>query len=92
MVAPPLEVEEKGSKKWELCLVGRFLDMKLPPGVVSAIIRKLWLKAGIQDIIPLGKGVFIFYFFYFFIFGYHGVSQTTSPDYSPRGPATDGPG
>ena len=44
VVFPPVEVEELGTKKWELCLVGRFLDAKLPLAVVSSITRKLWLE------------------------------------------------
>ena len=62
VVSPLVEVEELGTKKWELCLVGRFLDTKLPPAVVSSITRKLWLKQGLMDVIPHGKGLYIFRF------------------------------
>ena len=62
VVSPLLEVELLGTKKWELCLVGRFLDTKLPTTVVSSITRKLWMKQGVLDVIPHGKGVYIFRF------------------------------
>ena len=62
VVSPPLEVEEQGSKKWENCLVGYFLDSKLPHGVIRSITMKLWAKQGLIEAIPHGSGFFLFRF------------------------------
>ena len=62
IVSPPPEIEEQGSKKWEHCLVGYFLDSKLPQGVVRSITLKLWAKQGLMDTIPHGSGFYIFKF------------------------------
>ena len=62
IVSPPPEIEEQGSKKWENCLVGYFLDSKLPQGVVRSIMLKLWAKQGLMDAIHHGSGFYIFRF------------------------------
>ena len=62
VVSPPPEVEELGAKKWDLCLVGHFLYAKLPVPVVISIIRKIWAKQGVMDVITTGKHFFLFRF------------------------------
>ena len=62
IVSPPVEVEEAGAKKWENCLVGYFLDSKIPHAVVKSISLKLWSKHNLIDVIPIGEGFFIFKF------------------------------
>ena len=46
----------------DLFLVGYFLDAKLPAAVVISIIRKLWVRQGVLDVIPTGKGFYLFRF------------------------------
>ena len=62
VVSPPPEVEEMGMKKWDLCLVGYFLDAKLPAAVVISITMKLWARQGVMEVSPHGKGFYIFRF------------------------------
>ncbi|KAH7856700.1 hypothetical protein Vadar_004444 [Vaccinium darrowii] len=45
-----LEVEELGISKWKNCLVGHFLDKKLPFPVVHSIAMKIWKKFGLCDV------------------------------------------
>ena len=62
IVAPPPAVEEERAKRWENCLVGHFLDDKIPQAVVRSITLKLWSKHHLFDVIPIGKGFYIFKF------------------------------
>ena len=62
VVSPPPEVEATGSKKWDFCLIGYFLDAKLPLAVVISITRKLWAKFGLTEVLPHGNGFLVFRF------------------------------
>ena len=61
-VSSSISVMEEGAKDWALCLVGHFLDTKLPFPVVKSIVSKLWAKDGLMDVLPKGYGVFFFRF------------------------------
>ena len=56
IVTPPQEVEEECAKKWENCLIGYFLDSKIPFAVVRNIALKIWGKHNLMDVLPVGKG------------------------------------
>ncbi|KAI8573288.1 hypothetical protein RHMOL_Rhmol01G0266700 [Rhododendron molle] len=48
VVCPPAEVIEAGVAQWSNCLVGYFLDKKLPYIGVQNIASRIWKKSGIQ--------------------------------------------
>ena len=55
-------IVEQGFKEWELSLVGHFLDSNLPFNVASSIVRKLWAKEDLTDVLSQGNGAYIFRF------------------------------
>ena len=61
-VSPSIPVLEQGARDWALCLVGHFLDSKLPFPVVKSITTKIWANEGLLDVLPKGKGVYFFRF------------------------------
>lgn len=67
VVCPPSAVAESGAEQWCDCVVGYFLDKKLPFPVVKSIVMKIWKKFGIYDVMANDQG------FYFFKFGQDGA-------------------
>ncbi|KAK3189533.1 hypothetical protein Dsin_029094 [Dipteronia sinensis] len=61
-VSPPLEVAENGSKAWKNCLVGYFIEKKLPFSLVNNIAMRIWGNHGLLEVLANEKG---FYFFKF---------------------------
>ena len=61
-VSPPMEVAEDGSKAWKNCLVGYFIEKKLPFSFVNNIAKKIWGNYGLLEVLANEKG---FYFFKF---------------------------
>ena len=49
-------------QKWKDCLVGYFLDRKLPFMVVRNIAMKIWVKFGLTEVLSSDKGFFFFRF------------------------------
>ncbi|MBT1617621.1 hypothetical protein, partial [Klebsiella pneumoniae] len=42
IVSPPSEVVLEGVEQWKDCLVGQFIDRRIPFPVVCATVDKLW--------------------------------------------------
>ncbi|KAG5561747.1 hypothetical protein RHGRI_004708 [Rhododendron griersonianum] len=61
-VCSPEEVESQGVGKWENCLVGYFIDKKLPFSAVQNIVVKIWAKFGLKDVLANENGFFFFLF------------------------------
>ncbi|KAK3189362.1 hypothetical protein Dsin_028923 [Dipteronia sinensis] len=61
-VSPPLEVAENGFKAWKNCLVGYFIEKKLPFSLVNNIAMRIWGNRGLLEVLANEKG---FYFFKF---------------------------
>ncbi|KAK2661863.1 hypothetical protein Ddye_000437 [Dipteronia dyeriana] len=61
-VSPPLEVADDGSKAWKNCLVGHFIEKKLPFTLVKNIAMRIWGSRGLLEVLANEKG---FYFFKF---------------------------
>lgn len=66
-VSTPNQVEELGMEKWQDCVVGHFVDKKLPYMTVRSIAFNKWAKFGLSDVLSNDKG------FYFFQFGVSGA-------------------
>ena len=49
VVKPPAEAVMEGIDMWKGCLVGQFLDKRLPFPVVSSLVNKLWGKKEMPD-------------------------------------------
>lgn len=62
VVSPPIEVEEQGIDRWRNCLVGHFLDKKLPYRAVRSIVMRIWKRFGIKDVMANEHGFFFFLF------------------------------
>ncbi|KAG5544422.1 hypothetical protein RHGRI_016994 [Rhododendron griersonianum] len=62
VVCPPEDVVEAGIAKWNNCVVGYFLDKKLPFGAISNIAFRIWKKFGIQKVMSNEQGFFFFKF------------------------------
>ncbi|KAK3193227.1 hypothetical protein Dsin_024537 [Dipteronia sinensis] len=61
-VSPPMEVAEDSSKAWKNCLVGYFIEKKLPFSLVNNIAMCLWGNRGLQKVLDNDKGFFFFKF------------------------------
>ncbi|KAK3189539.1 hypothetical protein Dsin_029100 [Dipteronia sinensis] len=61
-VSHPMEVAEDGSKAWKNCLVGYFIEKKLPFSLVNNIAMHLWGNRGLQEVLANDKGFFFFKF------------------------------
>ncbi|KAE9445459.1 hypothetical protein C3L33_22645, partial [Rhododendron williamsianum] len=68
-VSPPCAVEVKGAEKWKNCLVGHFVDKKIPFLAVRSVAFKKWTDYGLVDVLSNDKG------FYFFQFGSEGACR-----------------
>ena len=59
---PPAEAVNEGIDMWKGCLVGQFLDKRLPFPVVRSLVNRLWGKREMPDISTTGNGLFFFRF------------------------------
>ena len=59
---PPVEAVNEGIDMWKGCLVGQFLDKRLPFPVVRSLVNRLWGKNEIPDISTTENGLFFFRF------------------------------
>ncbi|KAF7124404.1 hypothetical protein RHSIM_Rhsim12G0145000 [Rhododendron simsii] len=71
-VSPPKHVETHGAEKWKDCIVGHFVDKKLPDLSVRSIAFRIWGKYGLKEVLSNGKG------FFFFQFGAEGAYRQIS--------------
>ena len=62
VVKPPEEAVMEGIDMWKGCLVGQFLDKRLPFPVVRSLVNKLWGKKGMPDISTTENGLYFFRF------------------------------
>ena len=62
VVKPPAEVVVEGIDMWKRCLVGQFLDKRLPFPVVRSLVDKLWGKKEMPDISTTENGLYFFRF------------------------------
>ena len=59
---PPVEAVNEGIDMWKGCLVGQFLDKRLPFPVVHSLVNRLWGKREMPDISTTENGLFFFRF------------------------------
>ena len=59
---PPAEAVNEGIDMWKGCLVGQFLDKRLPFSVVRSLVNRLWGKREMADISTTENGLFFFRF------------------------------
>ena len=59
---PPVEAVDEGIDMWKGCLVGQFLDKRLPFPVVRSLVNRLWGKREMPDISTTENGLFLFRF------------------------------
>ncbi|KAG5565975.1 hypothetical protein RHGRI_001788 [Rhododendron griersonianum] len=57
VVQPPEEVVTLGNEKWKDCVVGYFIDRKLPFTTVKSIAEKIWAKFGLIDVLSNDEGL-----------------------------------
>ena len=62
MVKPPTEVVVEGIDMWKGCLVGQFLDKRLPFLMVRSLVDKLLGKKEMPDISTTENGLYFFRF------------------------------
>ena len=62
VVKPYEEAALEGIDMWKGCLVGQFLDKRLPFPVVRSLVNKLWGKKEIPDISMTDNGLYFFRF------------------------------
>ncbi|KAG5545182.1 hypothetical protein RHGRI_017610 [Rhododendron griersonianum] len=62
LVTPPSGLGEAGVEKWKNCMVGFFLDKKLPFLSVQSIAFNAWGKKGLVDVLSNDNGFFFFQF------------------------------
>ncbi|KAI8551298.1 hypothetical protein RHMOL_Rhmol06G0174900 [Rhododendron molle] len=62
VVCPPQDVVDQGSDLWSDCIVGYFLDKKVPFPLVKNIVMRIWEKFGIYDVRANDQGFFFFKF------------------------------
>ncbi|KAI8541498.1 hypothetical protein RHMOL_Rhmol08G0065700 [Rhododendron molle] len=68
-VSPPKSVEVLGAERWKDCIVGHFVDKKLPYLMVRSFAFKMWGKFGLKDVLSNDRG------FFFFQFGVEGACR-----------------
>ena len=59
---PPVEAVNEGIDMWKGCLVGQFLDKRLPFPVVRSLVNRLWGKREMPEISTTDNGLFFFRF------------------------------
>ena len=62
VVRPSAEAMMEGIDMWKGCLVGQFLDKRLPFPVVRSLVDKLWGKKEMPDISTIENGLYFFRF------------------------------
>ena len=62
VVKPPEEAVMEGIDMWKGCLVGQFLDKRLPFPMVRSLVNKLWGKKEMPDISTTKHGLYFFRF------------------------------
>ncbi|KAF7113421.1 hypothetical protein RHSIM_RhsimUnG0127600 [Rhododendron simsii] len=62
VVCPPQDVIDQGSDRWNDCVVGYFLDKRVPFPLVKNIVMRIWEKFGIYDVLANDQGFFFFQF------------------------------
>ncbi|KAM2473942.1 hypothetical protein PS1_006716 [Malus domestica] len=62
VVCPPITVAAEAAKEWRHCLVGYFIDKKLPFSAVCILAKKLWANKGLVDVLAKDSGFFFFKF------------------------------
>ena len=62
VVKPLEEAVMEGIDMWKGCLVGQFLDKRLPFPVVRSLVNKLWGKKEMPDISTTENGLYFFRF------------------------------
>ncbi|KAG5560625.1 hypothetical protein RHGRI_003821 [Rhododendron griersonianum] len=62
VVQPPEEVVTLGNEKWKDCVVGYFIDRRLPFKSVKDIAERIWAKFGLIDVLSNDEGFFFFQF------------------------------
>ncbi|KAG5548392.1 hypothetical protein RHGRI_013920 [Rhododendron griersonianum] len=62
VVQPPEEVVTLGTEKWKDCVVGYFIDRRLPFKTVKDIAERIWAKFGLTDVLSNDEGFFFFQF------------------------------
>ncbi|KAF7154330.1 hypothetical protein RHSIM_Rhsim01G0145600 [Rhododendron simsii] len=71
-VPPPQHVEILGAEQWKNCIVGHFVDKKLPFLSVRSIAFNNWGKFGLKEVLANENG------FFFFQFGFEGAYRQIS--------------
>ncbi|KAJ0093342.1 hypothetical protein Patl1_26213 [Pistacia atlantica] len=61
-ICPPVLVAIEGSRQWANCLVGLFIDKKLPFHIVQSYAMKLWMKYEITKVMMNDKAFFFLKF------------------------------
>ncbi|KAJ0081815.1 hypothetical protein Patl1_09892 [Pistacia atlantica] len=61
-ICPSVSIAIEGRRQWENCLVGSFIDKKLPFHIVQSYAMKLWRKYGIKEVMMNDKAFFFFKF------------------------------
>lgn len=59
---PPQEVAAKGSLEWQNCLVGYFIEKKLPFTSINYISHKVWDRMRLLEVLANDRGFFYFKF------------------------------
>ena len=59
---PSVEAVNEGIDMWKGCLVGQFLDKRLPFPVVRSLVNRLWGKREMPEISTTENGLFFFRF------------------------------
>ena len=59
---PPVEAVNEGIDMWKGCLVGQFLDKRLPFSMVRSLVNRLWGKREMPEISTTENGLFFFRF------------------------------
>ena len=59
---PPVEAVNEGIDMWKGCLVGQFLNKRLPFPVVRSLVNRLWGKREMPKISTTENGLFFFRF------------------------------
>ncbi|KAJ0035913.1 hypothetical protein Pint_25642 [Pistacia integerrima] len=61
-ICPSVLVAIEGRRQWANCLVGSFIDKKLPFHIVQSYAMKLWMKYEITEVMMNDKAFFFFKF------------------------------
>ena len=62
VVHPPEEIGRQGCLEWQNCLVGYFIEKKLPFTTVSYLAHKMWDSLGLLEVLAKDNGFYYFKF------------------------------